>query len=136
MNGAFMDFGAGLLAGGLAVSMAWGMFWLAIGLIGWNRGACEWNIVTKGLAGGGVPCLLLIGLLWWFIGTGGDGLWFVSGFIGIPGLLVLLSFRLMPDGKTAGSHLIEGIRSLRADLLGAHQRCGGCRPDHDHETCR
>lgn len=131
-----MDFGVGFLTGGLVVSMAWGMFWLVIGLIGLNRGTCGGDIVTKGLVGGCVPCSLFFGLMWWYLGTGGDRFWFASGFIAIPGLLLLLSFRLMPDGKTAGSHLTEGIRSLTADLLGAHQRCGGCRSDHDHETCR
>lgn len=136
MTKPLMDFGAGFLAGGLAVSTVWGMFWFVIGLIGWRRRTCGWDIVRKGLAGGFVPCSLLIGLVWWHSGNGYGGVWFASGLAGIPVLLVLLSLRSMPDGRTAGSHLIEGIRSLMTDLLGAHQGCGGCRPDRDHETCR
>ena len=131
-----MDFGAGFFAGGLAVSSVWGFFWFGIGLIGWKRRTCGWGIVMKGLAGGVVPLSLLLGLLWWRGGSGDDGWWFPSGSAGIPVLFVLLSLRPMPDGRTAGSHLIEGIRSLAEDLLGGHQGCGGCRPERDHETCR
>ncbi len=136
MTKSLMDFGAGFLAGGLAVSTVWGMFWLVIGLIGWSRRTCGWNIVGKGLVGGVVPGSLLIGLVWWHSGNGYDGVWFASGLAGIPVLLMLLSVRPMPDGKRAGSHLIEGIRSLMVDLLGAHQGCGGCRSGRDHGTCR
>lgn len=136
MTKALMEFGAGFLAGGLAVSTVWGMFWFVIGLIGWSRRTCRWTVVTKGLAGGFVPGSLLTSLVWWHGGSEDDGVWFASGLAGIPALLLLLSLRPMPDGKTAGSYLIEGIRSFMADLLGAHRGCGGCRPERDHETCR
>lgn len=136
MTKAFMDFGAGFLAGGLAVSTVWGMFWFVVGLIGWSRRTCEWTVVIKGLAGSVVPCVLFAGLVWWHGGSGDDGVWVTSGLAGIPALLLLLALRPMSDGKTAGVHLLEGARSLMADLLGARQECGGCRPERDHETCR
>ncbi|MGE0643062.1 MAG: hypothetical protein AB7P24_05275 [Nitrospira sp.] len=132
---ALIDIGIGLLVGGLAVSTAWGMFWFAIGLIGLNRNTCGWDIVTKGFAGWCVPCSLLLGLLWWRGDSGDVGVWFASGLAGIPALLVLLSLRSMPDGKMAGSHLVEGIRALQAELLRAQRGCGGCHPEHDHESC-
>jgi hypothetical protein len=131
-----MGFGAGFLAGGLAVSTVWGIFWFGIGLIGWSRRTCGWRIVLKGLAGGFVPLFLLLGLLWWRGGSGYDGLWFASGLVGMPAFLSILSLRPMPDGKTAGMHMVEGVRFLMADLLGTHQGCGGCNHAHDHETCR
>jgi hypothetical protein len=131
-----MDFGTGFLAGGLAVSMVWGLFWFVIGVIGWSRRTCGWSIVSKGLAGGLVSCSLLIGLLWWRGESGYDGVWFASGLLGMPGLLLILSLRPMPDGKTAGMHLLGGVRSLMGDLLGGHQRCDGCHLQGDHETCR
>ena len=131
-----MDFGAGFLAGGLAVSTAWGLFWLGIGLIGWNRRTCGLGIVLKGLAGGFAPLSLLLGLLWWRGGSGHVGVWFASGLVGMPALLSILSLRSIPDGKTAGAHFFEGVRFLMADLLGAHRGCGGCDHAHDHKTCQ
>ncbi|QPD05139.1 MAG: hypothetical protein Nkreftii_002913 [Candidatus Nitrospira kreftii] len=136
MTEAFVDFGAGFLAGGLAVSTAWGLFWLAIGLIGWNRRTCRGGIVIKGIAGGFVPLSLLLGLLWWRGGSGYDGVWFASGLVGMPALLSILSLRRMPDGKTAGTHFFEGVRFLMSDLLGAHRGCGGCDHAQDHKTCQ
>lgn len=136
MKDAFLDFGVGFFAGGLAVSTAWGIFWLVIGLIGWSRRTCGLDVVAKGLAGGVIPCSLVIGLVWWYRGSGHDVVWFMSGLTGIPALLTILSLRPMPDGKTAGAHFVEGIRSLRATLLGTGRGCGGCHPEHDHETCR
>lgn len=136
MMNSLIAIGVGFLVGGLAVSTVWGMFWFVIGLIGLSRRTCGWDIVAKGLAGGVVPCSLLLGLLWWRGDGGDDGIWFASGLAGVPALLVLLSLRSMPDGKMAGTHLLEGIRSLQADLLGARRGCGGCHPEHDHETCR
>lgn len=131
-----MDFGTGFLIGGLAVSMVWGLFWFVIGVIGWSRRTCGWSIMSKGLAESLVSFSLLIGLLWWHGGSGYDGLWLASGLLGMPGLLLILSLRPMSDGKTAGMHLLEGVRSLVADLLGRHQRCDGCHPQGNHETCR
>jgi len=134
MTEALVDFGMGFLVGGLAVSTAWGLFWFALGLIGWNRRTCGWRIVMKGLAGGFVPLSLLLGLVWWRGGSGYVGLWFVSGLVGMPALLSILSLRPMPDGKTAGTHFLEGVRLLMADLLGTHQGCGGCDHAHNHKT--
>lgn len=130
-----IDFGAGFLAGGLAVSMVWGLFWFVIGVVGRSRRTCGWSTVSKGLVGGFVSFSLLIGLLWW-CGSGYDGVWFASGLLGMPGLLLILSLRPMPDGKMAGMHLLEGVRALVEDLLGGHQRCDGCHSQGDHEICR
>lgn len=83
-----------------------------------------------------MPSLLLMGLVWWRSGAGSEKLWFGVGLAGIPTVLLVLSLRRMPDGKLAGTHLLEGIRSLMGEILGTHQGCGGCDHEHDHETCR
>ncbi|MDK2744079.1 MAG: hypothetical protein H8K03_05295 [Nitrospira sp.] len=136
MTQTVVDLCVGFLAGGLVVSATWGFFWLAIGVIGLSRGTCGWGVVLKSLMGGLVPMFLLVGLVWWESGTGREKLWFGIGLTGVPMVLLALGLRRMPDGKLAGTHLIEGIRYLMGDILGTHQGCGGCDHEHDHETCR
>jgi hypothetical protein len=135
MTQAFIDVFVGFLAGGLAISAAWGSFWMVVGLVGVSRRTCRWRIPLNGFTVGLVPLLLLIGLVWWSGGTEHQPIWLGVGLIGMPTILSVLSLRLMPDGKLAGAHLLESIQTLMGDVLGTHQGCGGC--DHEHgQNCR
>jgi len=127
---------AGFFTGGLALSAAWGLFWLAISLVGRIRGTCGWRIVFMSLVGGGVPLVLAIALVWGIGGLERMTSVFAVGFLGMPTVLTGLWLRRMPDGQRAGTHLAAGARHLMEDLLGSHQGCGGCDDRHDHRACR
>ncbi len=129
------EFMTGFLTGGFALSAAWGFFWLVIGLVGLGRQTCGWPIVLKGAIGGGVPLGLAIVLVWWMGGLGQITTVFLVGLMGMPVVLAGLWLRPMPDGKLAGTYLVEGVRHLMEELLGQHQGCGGCHDGHDHGTC-
>ena len=58
MMDVLIDSGAGFLTGGLALSAAWGLFWLAISLVGLSRGTCGQRIIFMSLVGGCVPRLV------------------------------------------------------------------------------
>ena len=135
MIGTVGEWVAGFLTGGLALSAAWGFFWLGIGLVGVSRKTCGWPIVIKGGVGGGVPLCLAIALVWWMGRTGTLSTVFLVGLMGMPVILAGLWLRPMPDGRRAGTHLVAGIRHLMDELLGQHQGCGGCHDGHDHGTC-
>lgn len=126
---------AGFVTGGLALSAAWGVFWLIIGLVGVSRNTCGWPIVLKGGVGGAVPLGMAIVLVWWMGGVGQISTVFLVGLIGMPAILAGLWLRPMPDGRRAGTHLVAGVRHLVDELLGQHQGCGGCHDGHDHGTC-
>jgi hypothetical protein len=136
MTDAVVDSVAGFFAGGLALSAAWGFFWLAISLIGRSRGTCGWRVVFMGLVGGLVPLALAIALVWWMGGPERLTSVFAVGLMGMPTVLSGLWLRRMPDGQRAGTHLAAGVRHLKDDLLGLHQGCGGCHDGHDHKTCQ
>jgi hypothetical protein len=127
-----IDFGAGVLVGGLSVSAGWGLFWLGIGLVGLARGTCGWRVVANGLTVGLLPLFLIAGLVWWTGGTGA-GPAFGAGLLGVPIVLCGLAWRQAPDGRRAGRHLLAGVRRLMDDLLGRHRGCGGCDHEHHHE---
>ena len=127
---------AGLLTGGLALSAAWGLFWLTISLVGLSRRTCERRIVFMSLVGGLVPLALAIPLVWWMDHLERMTTAFAVGLIGMPAVLVALWLRRMPDGQRAGAHLAAGVRHLTGNLLGTHQGCGDCQDGHDHGTCR
>lgn len=127
---------AGFVAGGLALSAAWGLFWLAISLVGLSRRTCGWRIVFMSLVGGCVPLALAMTLVWWMGGLHRMTSEFVVGLMGMPMVLSGLWLRRMPDGQRAGTHLAAGVRHLMGELLGVHRGCGGCDDGHDHETCR
>lgn len=126
----------GILTGGLALSAAWGLFWLAISLVGVGRGTCGWRVAFMSLVGGCVPLVLVIALVWWMGDLGRLTSAFVVGLLGMPMVLAGFGLRRMPDGQRAGTHLAAGIRHLRENLLGVHQGCGGCHDGHDQKTCR
>ena len=127
---------AGLITGGLALSAAWGFFWLAISLVGLSRGTCGWRVVFMSGVGGSVPLVLAIALVWWMGGFARMTSVFILGLLGMPTVLAGLGLRRMPDGQRAGTHLAAGVRHLRENLLGVHQGCGGCHDEHDQKTCR
>ncbi len=127
---------AGFITGGLALSSAWGLFWLAISLVGLSRGTCGWRVVFMSMVGGSVPLALAIALVWWMGGLERTTSVFVLGLLGMPTVLLGLGLRRMPDGQWAGTHLAAGVRHLRENLLGVHQGCSGCHDEHDQKTCR
>lgn len=126
-----LDFGLGVLTGGLALSITWGLFWLVIGTIGFARGTCRWRVVANSLIAGFVPAGLVWALLW-VSGTEGSAPGFAAGLPVIPLVLVGFGLRKAPDGQRAGIHMLDGVRNLTEELLGAHQGCGGCDHDHGH----
>ena len=130
-----IEFVLGFVTGGLVVSAAWGLFWLGVSLIGRGRGTCGWPVVLKSTVAGVVPLSLVGLLLWWLGGTSRMTLVFGAGLIGMPMVLLGLWMRRMPDGQRAGTHMVAGVRQLRAELLRTHQGCGGCDHEHKHETC-
>ena len=130
-----IEFVLGFVTGGLVVSAAWGLFWLGVSLIGRGRGTCGWSVVLKSTVAGVVPLSLVGLLLWWLGGAAGMTLVFGAGLIGMPTVLLGLWMRWMPDGRRAGTHMVEGVRQLMAELLGTQQGCGGCQHEHKHETC-
>lgn len=135
MNQAVIDFGIGLLIGGLGLSALWGFFWLVVGLVGIGRQTCGWRVVVNSLAVGLPPVVLIIGLLWWQEGAREILSSFGIGLLGMPVVLLGFGLRQAPDGQRAGAHLLDGIRHLMDELLGKHQGCGGCSHEHDHEGC-
>ena len=129
-----VEFGTGFLIGGLALSAAWGLFWLGVGLTGLRRGTCGTRVVLNSLVVGLVPLALITGLLWWR-GAGELASSFGVGLLGMPIVLLGLGLRQAPDGHRAGSHMLDGVRQLRDELLGKHHGCGGCSHEHDHAGC-
>jgi hypothetical protein len=136
MTDVLVDSVAGFITGGLALSAAWGLFWLAISLVGLSRGTCGWRVVFMSMVGGCVPLALALALVWWMGGLERMTSVFAMGLMGMPTVLAGLWLRRMPDGQRAGTHLAAGVRHLMDDLLGVHQGCGGCHDGHDQKTCR
>ncbi|MBK8275046.1 MAG: hypothetical protein IPP12_13360 [Nitrospira sp.] len=128
-----IEFVLGVVSGGLAVSTAWGLFWLGVSLKGRARGTCGWPVVLKSTVAGVVPLSLVAAVLWWMGGRA--NLAFGIGVLGMPTLLLGLWLRRMPDGRRAGTHMVAGVRQLMGEILGTHQGCGGCDHEHKHETC-
>jgi hypothetical protein len=131
-----IDSVAGFMTGGLVLSVAWGLFWSAISLVGLNRGTCGRRMVFMSAAGGFVPLILVIVLVWWTTLLNHMTPMFAAGLMGMPTVLAGLWLRRMPDGQRAGTHLVAGVRHLMDDLLGKHQGCGGCHDGDDRRTCR
>ncbi|MBS0184648.1 MAG: hypothetical protein JSS39_19845 [Nitrospira sp.] len=132
MTDVLIDSVAGFLTGGLVLSAAWGLFWLAISLVGLRRGTCGQRIVFMSLVGGSVPLALAIALVWWIGDLERMTAVFAVGLMGMPTVLAGFGLRRMPDGQRAGIHLAAGVRHLMDDLLGLHQGCGNCHDGHDH----
>lgn len=132
MTDILIDGCAGFLTGGLALSAAWGLFWSAISLLGLSRRTCGWRVVFMSLTAGFVPLALTMTFVWWIGGLERMTSGFAAGLMGMPTVLAVLWLRRLPDGQRAGTHFAEEVRHLRADLLGAHRECGGCRDGHDH----
>jgi len=130
MNQGMIDFVLGVLVGGLGLSACWGLFWLAIGIAGLIRRTCGWRVVLNSLTVGAVPILLIATMFWWRGGGYGVSSSFAMGTMGMPIVLLGLGFRQAPDGRRAGTHMLEGVRQLMEELLGRHHECGGCGEEH------
>lgn len=128
----WIDFGMGLLVGGLGLSAGWGLFWLVIGTVGYMRGTCSQRVVLNSLAGLTIPLLMLAALAWLWDSSGVPGVAFVCGLGVMPLVLVAFGLRRAPDGRRAGVHLLGGVRHLMGTVLGAHQGCSGCGEEHGH----
>ena len=126
----WIDFGTGLLAGGLGLSASWGLFWVVIGTVGYMRGTCSQRVILNSLAGLMIPLLMLAALAWLWGVSRMPGVWFVGGLGVIPLVLVAFGLRRAPDGRPAWVHMLSGVRHLMGTVLGAHQACGGCDGDH------
>lgn len=125
-----MDFGMGVIMGGLALSACWGWLWTIVGAVGVARGVCRLRVVMNGLVVGISP--LLLGLAAWWMRPGvvaADGA-FLAGVSVMPLLLTGFALRRAPDGRAVGVHLVHDVRRLKDDLLGTHRDCGDCGRDH------
>lgn len=134
MQSTILDFGTGVLMGGLALSASWGWLWLSIGAVGYARGMCSLRIVLNSLAVGIAPLLFGSLALWMRAEPLSVNVPFAAGLLVMPIIIVGLALRRASDGRRAGLHMAEGIRHLKDELLGAHHECGGCA--HDHGTNR
>jgi hypothetical protein len=134
MQSSIIDFGTGVIIGGLALSACWGCWWLIVGMVGYARGIGRPRVVMNSLAVGGSPLLLAWGLWWMRADALSSRIAFVGGLFVMPLLLTGLSLRRASDGRRVGQHMVEGIRHLRDELLGTHHECGGCDHDHDADT--
>lgn len=126
----WIDFGMGVLAGGLGLSAGWGLFWLVIGTVGYLRGTCSRRVLLNSLAGLTIPLLMLGTLAWLWDASRVPGVAGVLGLGVMPLVLVAFGLRRAPDGRRAGVHMLGGVRHLMGTVLGAHQECGGCGGEH------
>ena len=132
MQDTVIEFGMGVMTGGLALSACWGWLWLIIGTVGLGRGVCSPRVVMNSLVVGISPLVLGWGVWWLRAEAFSPDVAFVAGLLVLPLLLTGLGLRRAPDGRRVGLHMVEGIRHLRDELLGTHHECGGC--DHDHRA--
>jgi len=135
MPDGIVEIGLGLLIGGLSMSACWGLFWLSISAVGVSRGTCSWRALLNSLAVSAVPLLLVVMLMWLRGFSHPATALFTVGLSIMPVVLVLFGLRQTPDGRRAGVHMLNGVRGLKEELLGAHRGCGGCSQEHDHEGC-
>jgi len=126
----WIEFGTGLLTGGLGLSACWGLFWLVIGSVGFMRGTCNRQVLLNGLAAAAIPLLMMAGLAWLRDPTYANGFAFSGGLSVMPLVLIGFGLHRAPDGKLAGAHMLGGVRHLMDKVLGKHQACGGCGDEH------
>lgn len=126
-----IDFAVGAVLGGLLLSAAWGLFWLGVGSIGFSRGTCGWRVAFNGMTVAVVPLLLAWGVVSFGGGISPPQTPFFLGLATMPMLLLGLGLRPVPDGRRAGAQMLEGVRHLMDELLGAHHHCDGCGDQHD-----
>lgn len=131
MVDAGLSLGVGLLSGGLALMLAWGMLWLVVGSIGLARQTSGWPIFMSSvsstvLAGGSLA------LLWWAVDAARlSSAAFHAGLAAIPLALLAAAACRLQDGRRIGPAFVEGSRLMLHQLLGSHQNEGGC--GHCHE---
>jgi len=135
MQDGLLDFVLGAVVGGLTMSACWGLFWLAIGIVGLTRRTCGWRVMLTSFTVLAVPLLVGLAFLWLRGAALPYGSAFGSGLFVVPLVLVGFALRQAPDGQWAGTHMLSGVRHLMDELLGRHHGCGGCSQEHDHEGC-
>ena len=135
MRDGLLDLITGLVIGGLAMSACWGMFWLAIGTVGFTRGTCSWRVVVNSIVVFTMPLLIGTTLLWFRGASQGPHASFIIGLGIMPLILVGLGLRQAPDGQRAGTHMLDGVRRLMDELMGKHHGCGGCGHEHERGGC-
>lgn len=137
MQNELLDFGAGVLCGGLMMSASWGLFWLAVGTVGVTRGTCSWRVLLNSVAVAAIPLLLGFLLIWLRGSALAFGLAYGLGLSVMPLVLIGFGLRQAPDGQRAGTRMLDGVRHLVDELLGKHHGCGGCGQEHDqgHGGC-
>ena len=125
-----IGFAVGAAVGGLLLSAAWGLFWTGIGTIGLSRGTCGWRVAFNSMTIAVVPLFLAWGLVSG-VAISLPRTAFVFGVATMPLALLGLGLRPAPDGRRAGTLMLEGIRHLMEALLGTHHHCDGCAHQHD-----
>jgi hypothetical protein len=126
MPSAVIDLATGALLGGLALSACWGWLWVVIGAVALTRGARVGRVMIHSFTVGVSP-LLLAWAAWWIRrDVIVSDVAFVTGLFVMPLAVFGLGLRRAADGRRAASHMVEGIRHLKDELLGVHHDCGGC----------
>lgn len=126
MMEAAVSFLLGLVLGGFGVSACWGLFWLGLALVGVSRGTSGWKVVRASLAAGTVPLALAVGV-WWMVDAALVSTWpFLTGLSSVPGFLLGMGLRKLPDGTRVGERLVGGAQTMMDTILGRHRGCGGC----------
>ncbi|MGA6826731.1 hypothetical protein ACO9S2_03835 [Nitrospira sp. NS4] len=121
-----VSFLLGLVLGGFGVSACWGLFWLALAMVGAVRGTSGWKVVRASFAAGTVPLLLALTLLWMTDAARVSTWPFLVGVPAVPTILLGLGLRKLPDGTRVGQRLVGGAQSMMDTILGRHGDCGGC----------
>lgn len=116
----------GLMVGGFGVSACWGLFWLALAIVGVARGTSGWKVVRASLAAGTVPFLLALTVLWMMDAARVPTWPFLVGVSAVPTILFGLGLRKLPDGTRVGQRLVGGAQTMMDTILGRHGDCGGC----------
>lgn len=121
-----VSFLLGLVLGGFGVSACWGLFWLALAIVGVARGTSGWKVVRASGAAGTAPLLLALTVLW-MIDAARVPTWpFLAGVAAVPTILLGLGLRKFPDGTRVGERLVGGAQTMMDTILGRHSDCGGC----------
>ncbi len=131
MVDAGLSFGVGLLIGGLALMLGWGLLWLVVGAIGLVRHTCGWAIFMSSVSSTAIAGGAMAGLFWAVDAARLSSPALHVGLAGVPLALLVVGFRRLEDGRRIGPAFVEGSRLMLHQLLGVHEEGGGC--GHCHE---
>lgn len=131
MVDAGLSFGVGLLIGGLALMLGWGLLWLVVGAIGLARQTCGWAIFMSSVSSTAIAGVSMTGLFWAVDAARLSSPALQAGLAGVPLALLVAAACRLEDGRRIGPAFIEGSRLMVHQLLGVHEEGGGC--GHCHE---